>query len=79
MLSIAVGAALMLVWAALVEAFLSQYHAPELYPWKIAFGSVQLGALALYVSLAGRRGADDRRGETTVRGATWLPSGGGRS
>lgn len=53
-LTLAVGAALMLIWAALVEAFLSPYHGAELYPWKIAFGALQLGALLLYFGLCGR-------------------------
>ncbi len=54
MLTLAVGAALLLVWAGLVESFLSQYHRPDLYPWKIALGSVQLGALILYLAFSGR-------------------------
>ena len=33
------GAALLLIWAGLVEAFFSQYHEPTLpYPFKIVFG-----------------------------------------
>lgn len=48
------GAALMLVWAGIVEAFLSQYHEPVLpYFVKIAFGSVELAALAWYLFRAG--------------------------
>ncbi len=55
-----IGAALLLVWAGLVESFLSQYHGPEVYPWKITLGAVQLTALVLYLTLCGRRrrGAD---------------------
>ncbi|MDO8544311.1 MAG: stage II sporulation protein M [Opitutaceae bacterium] len=49
------GAALMLVWAGFVEAFLSQYHEPVLpYVVKIAFGVVELAALAWYLSRSGR-------------------------
>lgn len=49
------GAALMLVWAGLVEAFFSQYHEPVLpYAVKIAFGSVELTALVLYLAFSGR-------------------------
>ena len=49
------GAALLLVWAGIVESFLSQYHDPLFYPWKIGLGAVQLVALVLYLSLCGRR------------------------
>ena len=50
------GVALMLVWAGIVEAFFSQYHAPVLPYWiKITFGSVELTALVLFLTLAGRR------------------------
>jgi uncharacterized membrane protein SpoIIM required for sporulation len=49
------GAALMLVWAGIVEAFFSQYHEPVLpYAVKIAFGVVELAALAWYLTSAGR-------------------------
>jgi uncharacterized membrane protein SpoIIM required for sporulation len=49
------GAALMLVWAGIVEAFFSQYHEPILpYAVKIAFGSVELAVLIAYLSFAGR-------------------------
>jgi uncharacterized membrane protein SpoIIM required for sporulation len=48
-------AALMLCWAGIVEGFVSQYHQPVLpYPAKIAFGIVELIALGLYFSRAGR-------------------------
>jgi uncharacterized membrane protein SpoIIM required for sporulation len=46
------GAALMLVWAGIVEA---QYHYPDLpYNLKIAFGVVELIALTFYLGRAGR-------------------------
>ncbi len=49
------GVALMLVWAGLIEAFFSQYHAPVLpYSVKISFGAVELVALTLFFALAGR-------------------------
>lgn len=49
------GVALMLVWAAAVEAFLSQYHEPLLpYLAKIAFGLAELVLLALFLARAGR-------------------------
>jgi uncharacterized membrane protein SpoIIM required for sporulation len=48
------GVALMLIWAGLVEAFLSQYHEPTLpYAFKIAFGSIEIAALVLYLRYAG--------------------------
>ena len=49
------GAALLLIWAGIVESFLSQYHAPPFYPWKIGFGLVQLSGLVLYLGLSGRK------------------------
>ena len=49
------GIALMLVWAGLVESFLSQLHAPLVpYSMKIALGSVELVALIAYFALAGK-------------------------
>lgn len=53
------GAALLLVWAGIVESFLSQYHAPGFYPWKIAFGIVQLVGLAAFLLFCGRRKSDE--------------------
>jgi hypothetical protein len=50
------GVALMLVWAGIVEAFFSQYHAPVLpYSIKIAFGLVELGLLCAFFSMSGRK------------------------
>ena len=49
------GAAGLLVWAALVESFVSQYHQPVLpYPLKIAFGLCEAAALAGFLRWAGR-------------------------
>jgi len=56
------GAALMLVWAGVVEAFFSQYHEPILpYAVKIIFGAVELAILVSYLSLAGRGPRADTR------------------
>ncbi len=56
------AAALMLVWAGIVEAFLSQYHEPVLpYAVKIAFGTIELVALAWYLFRAGRTGGEEAR------------------
>lgn len=58
------GVAMMLVWAGLVEAFLSQYHEPVLpYAVKIAFGLVELGVLAALLARGGG-GADDAEPST---------------
>jgi uncharacterized membrane protein SpoIIM required for sporulation len=55
LLTLAVGAALMLVWAGIVEAFFSQYHYPILpYSVKITFGVIELAALTVYLQKAGR-------------------------
>jgi uncharacterized membrane protein SpoIIM required for sporulation len=57
--TLAGGSALMLVWAAIVESFLSQYHQPVLpYAAKIAFGCLELIVLVLYLTLSGRKGQD---------------------
>ena len=54
LLTIAGGAAVMLVWAGIVESFFSQYHEPVLpYAVKIAFGSVELFALFFFLMRAG--------------------------
>lgn len=58
-LSLVAAIAVLLVWAGIVEAFISQYHSPVLpYSLKIAFGATELTALVAYLCLAGRRGQD---------------------
>lgn len=58
------GVAILLVWAGIIEAFFSQYHAPILPYWlKITFGCAELGVLALFLALAGRRGSPGAHGE----------------
>lgn len=53
--TIAGGAALILVWAGIIEAFFSQYHEPVVPYWvKIAFGSIQLAALFWFLFFCGR-------------------------
>lgn len=62
------GIALMLVWAGLVEAFLSQYHEPVLpYAFKIAFGLVELFLLTWFLARAGL--PDDAAPQTAGGGA----------
>jgi uncharacterized membrane protein SpoIIM required for sporulation len=57
------GLAMMLVWAGIMEAFFSQYHAPVLpYGFKVAVAAAELVLLTLYLLLIGRReiGAETR-------------------
>ena len=58
LLTLVGGAALLLIWAGIVESFLSQYHHPSFYPWKIGLGAIQLIALILYLSFCGRKKPD---------------------
>jgi uncharacterized membrane protein SpoIIM required for sporulation len=56
-----VGVVVMLVWAGLIEAFLSQYHEPAIpYSAKIGFGLLQLVVLVLFLARAGREGEPNR-------------------
>ena len=49
------GVALMLVWAGIIEAYMSQYHAPAIpYLLKIVFGCIELLLLVLFLSKCGR-------------------------
>ena len=53
--TIVAGAACLLVWAGVVEAFVSQYHQPVLpYALKIGFGVCELAALASFLGWVGR-------------------------
>jgi uncharacterized membrane protein SpoIIM required for sporulation len=53
--TIAAGAAALLVWAGILEAFVSQYHQPVIpYALKIAVGVCELAALAIFLGWAGR-------------------------
>lgn len=52
------GVAVLLVWAGIVESFLSQHHEPVVPYWlKILFGCLELGALVWF--LAGRRDGEE--------------------
>jgi uncharacterized membrane protein SpoIIM required for sporulation len=45
------GVAVMLVWAGIIESFISQYHQPVIpYSVKIAFGSIELALLIWFLS-----------------------------
>jgi uncharacterized membrane protein SpoIIM required for sporulation len=53
------GVGVLLVWAGFVEAFLSQYHEPIIpYDAKIAFGTVELFLLCLFLAKSGTKGSD---------------------
>ena len=56
------GVAVMLVWAGFIEAFLSQYHQPVIpYSAKIAFGTVELVLLVLFLAKAGAGSHEDAK------------------
>jgi len=69
LLTLIAGASLMMVWAGVVESFLSQYHGQALYPWKIVFGAFELGALVLFLAFAGRS-ARRGKGKEAIEGET---------
>jgi len=49
------GVAVLLVWAGIVEAFLSQYHEPVIpYTYKIGFGALQLVLLIVFLGWSRR-------------------------
>jgi uncharacterized membrane protein SpoIIM required for sporulation len=53
------GLSLMLVWAGLVEAFFSQYHAPVIpYSVKIVFGGIECVLLVAFLAWSGRQKRD---------------------
>jgi len=55
------GVGLLLIWAGIVEAFLSQYHEPVVpYEVKIGFGCVELLLLILYLSKSGAAAANQK-------------------
>jgi uncharacterized membrane protein SpoIIM required for sporulation len=67
LVTLILGVALLLVWAGIVEAFLSQYHEPVLpYGFKIGFGTLELVLLALFLGRCGRSTRNPERG-------TWNP------
>jgi uncharacterized membrane protein SpoIIM required for sporulation len=52
--TLAGGTAVMLIWAGIVEAFLSQYHEPVIpYSLKIAFGIAEAALLTLFLRHSG--------------------------
>ena len=63
LLSLIGGVCVMLVWAGIIEAFLSQDHGTDIYDFKIIFGSVELIALFLLLSWGGRAKSEEATGE----------------
>jgi len=60
LVTLVVGFGAMLVWAGVVESFLSQVHEPRLpYAAKIAFGVVELLLRSAWLVRSGRRGAPE--------------------
>jgi uncharacterized membrane protein SpoIIM required for sporulation len=58
LMTLIAGVAVMLVWAGIVESFLSQYHEPVIRYWqKIAFGSLELAGLIWFLGF--KRIADE--------------------
>lgn len=56
------GVGIMLTWAGFIEAFLSQYHEPVIpYDAKIAFGTVELMLLILFLSKSGSKVSESGR------------------
>jgi uncharacterized membrane protein SpoIIM required for sporulation len=55
LVAIICGAAVMLIWAGIVESFVSQYHQPVIpYGLKIGFGLCEAAALTFFLGWAGR-------------------------
>ena len=60
--TLAAGLALMLVWAGIIEAFVSQLHEPVIPYWsKIAFGCVEFIVLVVFAAFAGREPSDPEK------------------
>jgi uncharacterized membrane protein SpoIIM required for sporulation len=56
LVTLIVGVGLMLIWAGLVEAFLSQTHEPVIpYEFKIVFGLVEMVLLVLFLARSGKQ------------------------
>ena len=59
LVTLAAGFACLLIWAGIVEAFLSQYHEPVIpYSGKIAFGFLELVLLTLFLMRSGKAGLE---------------------
>jgi uncharacterized membrane protein SpoIIM required for sporulation len=64
------GTSLLLIWAGIVESFLSQYHKPTLpYALKIVLGALEIVLLTLFLWRAGR--SPRTAGATDPSPKTW--------
>ncbi len=62
------GAGLMLIWAGIIESFLSQYHQPVVpYAAKIGFGLTELFVLIAFLCFSGRSRQDAETKDLTQR------------
>lgn len=62
LVNLIVGCAVLLVWAGMVESFLSQYHEPVIpYYLKILFGAAEICLLTLFLARSGRKAHEDAR------------------
>jgi len=53
------GVAVLLVWAGIIESFVSQFHEPRLPYWlKISFGVIELGLLGFLLGRCGRKAGE---------------------
>ena len=56
------GVGVLLIWAGIIESFLSQYHEPVIpYAIKIAFGCVELALLCAFLAKSGTGVTEDRK------------------
>jgi len=62
------GSGLMLIWAGIIESFLSQYHQPVVpYAAKIGFGLTELLVLIAFLCFSGRSRQDAETKNLTRR------------
>lgn len=61
LLTLIFGVALMLVWAGIIESFISQYHEPVMsYSTKIAFGAIELILLIIFFAKSGLKSSEGK-------------------
>jgi uncharacterized membrane protein SpoIIM required for sporulation len=70
LVTLILGVSLLLVWAGIIESFLSQYHEPAIpYMLKIAFGVLELVLLILFLSRGARYTRPSEVRVTPIRNA----------
>jgi uncharacterized membrane protein SpoIIM required for sporulation len=67
--TLAGGLIIMLIFAGFVEAFISQYHGPKVYGWKIFFGVVELVVMIAFFYYGGRYWWQRKKSAQTPEGA----------